>query len=112
MSALWLLLGAVALSALASADHHCVCPGGREWGQVVSKARAQEDRINRLAGRVETIADKLRTGGERVKKFLNEFRELEYRVDELAGKSYLIFSFIISFTDLLGVNFIKKLLML
>ena len=85
MSALWLLLGALALSSLASAGKNCVCPGGREWGRIAAKADAQEERINRLAGRVETVADNLRTGGERVKKFLNEFREVEYVVNELAG---------------------------
>ena len=82
MSALWLLLcGAVGL---ALADD-CVCPGGRQWGGIASKADAQEARINRLAGRVETVAAKLAAGGERVKNFMGEFRELEYRVDQLQG---------------------------
>jgi hypothetical protein len=71
--------------ALVASAEDCVCPGGRQWGSVSSKADAQEARINRLAGRVEVVAEKLRAGGERVKKFLGEFRELEFRVDELEG---------------------------
>nr|QQZ02317.1 giant globin linker protein [Platynereis dumerilii] len=84
MSALWLLLGAAALSAITSAEE-CVCPGSRQASSVVSRANAQELRVNRLAGRIEAVADRLRTGGERVKTFLGEFRELEYRVDQLEG---------------------------
>jgi len=83
MSALWLMLGS-ALVAVALADD-CVCPGGRQWAGIASKADAQEARINRLAGRVEAVAEKLRVGGEKVKHFLGDFRELEFRVDELEG---------------------------
>nr|QQZ02316.1 giant globin linker protein [Platynereis dumerilii] len=87
MSALWLLLGAAALCAIASADHHadCSCPGGRQWGSVAAKTDAQEARINRLAGKVEAVAEKLRKGKKRVKNFLEEFQELEYRVNEIEG---------------------------
>lgn len=83
MGALWLML--VALVSCAWADHHCICPGSRQAANVAAKAEAQEARLNRLAGRVEAVAEKLRVGGERVKHFLENFRELEFRVDGLEG---------------------------
>nr|P18208.1 RecName: Full=Giant extracellular hemoglobin linker 2 chain [Tylorrhynchus heterochaetus] len=63
----------------------CVCPGGREWASVASKADSQEARVNRLAGRVEALAENLRAGGDRLSHYKSEFRELEFRVDELEG---------------------------
>ncbi len=89
---MWVLLLFGALVSVGWADRSDPCADECQdtFGPMNVRAEVQEARINRLAGQIQALNDKIKKAITQVGNYKQRFRELDARANQLQGQSKCI----------------------